>query len=92
MASPSCSGTGGTVPGVDDAEAMGLALDEARRAGDRGEIPVGAVVVVGDLVVASAGNERESVRQRPGSPHTLAELVIDDGRIYFVLKGLRCCS
>lgn len=38
---------------------MQLALDEARRAGERGDIPVGAVVLVGDEVVAQAGNERE---------------------------------
>tara|TARA_R110002049_G_scaffold10127_8_gene50612 strand:- start:791 stop:1243 length:453 start_codon:yes stop_codon:yes gene_type:complete len=37
---------------------MDRALDEARRAGARGEVPVGAVVVAPDgQVVASAGNE-----------------------------------
>ncbi len=35
---------------------MGLALDEARAAGARGEVPVGAVVVRGDEVLARAGN------------------------------------
>ncbi|HEV2558950.1 MAG TPA: nucleoside deaminase [Microvirga sp.] len=35
---------------------MGLALDEARAAAARGEVPVGAVVVRGGEVIASAGN------------------------------------
>jgi tRNA(Arg) A34 adenosine deaminase TadA len=36
---------------------MGLALDEARAAGERGEIPVGAVIVRDGAVLAQAGNE-----------------------------------
>jgi tRNA(adenine34) deaminase len=44
--------------------AMDLALEEARRAAEGGDIPVGAVVLVGDAVVARAGNERER-RQDP---------------------------
>ena len=35
---------------------MEAALDEARAAGLRGEVPVGAVVVRGDAIVARAGN------------------------------------
>lgn len=35
---------------------MAIALEEARAAGLRGEVPVGAVVVLGDRVVAQAGN------------------------------------
>lgn len=35
---------------------MDLALEEARTAGERGEIPIGAVVVLGGNVVARAGN------------------------------------
>ena len=49
---------------VDDAAAMAIALEEARRAGARGDVPVGAVVVHDGQVVASAGNEREH-RQDP---------------------------
>jgi tRNA(adenine34) deaminase len=36
---------------------MGAALEEARLAGERGEIPVGAVIVRGGAIVARAGNE-----------------------------------
>ncbi|MBS3979710.1 MAG: nucleoside deaminase [Rhodobacteraceae bacterium] len=35
---------------------MGLALDEAQAAACRGEVPVGAVVVQGERVLARAGN------------------------------------
>jgi cytidine deaminase len=35
---------------------MALALDEARAAAGRGEVPVGAVIVRGDEVLARAGN------------------------------------
>ncbi len=35
---------------------MALALDEARAAASRGEVPVGAVVVRGERVLARAGN------------------------------------
>lgn len=35
---------------------MALALDEARAAGQRGEVPIGAVVVLNNTVIARAGN------------------------------------
>ncbi|KAA1178284.1 nucleoside deaminase [Rhizobium tropici] len=35
---------------------MELALAEARRAGERGEVPIGAVVVLDSEVIATAGN------------------------------------
>lgn len=38
---------------------MKLALDEARLASAAGEVPIGAVLVVGDAVVARAHNRRE---------------------------------
>ena len=38
---------------------MRLALDEAERAAERGEVPIGAVVAREGEVVAAAGNERE---------------------------------
>jgi len=39
-----------------DVSFMQIALDEARAAGARGEVPVGAVLVRGDEVLARAGN------------------------------------
>jgi tRNA(adenine34) deaminase len=35
---------------------MGIALDEARAAGKRGEVPIGAVIVRDGAVIARAGN------------------------------------
>ena len=35
---------------------MDMALDEARAAGERGEVPVGCVVVRGGAIIARAGN------------------------------------
>jgi tRNA(adenine34) deaminase len=42
-----------------DERFMRLALGEAERAGERGEAPIGAVIVRDGDVVAAAGNERE---------------------------------
>jgi tRNA(adenine34) deaminase len=39
---------------------MAMALDEARRAGAMGEVPIGAVVVCDGAVVAGAHNRRET--------------------------------
>ncbi|MBO5261523.1 MAG: nucleoside deaminase [Clostridia bacterium] len=38
---------------------MGLALDEAKKAAAQDEVPVGAIIVRGDEVIASAYNTRE---------------------------------
>ena len=50
---------------------MRLALEEARAAGAEGDVPVGAVVVRGDEVVARAGNARE----REQDPTAHAEIL-----------------
>jgi tRNA(adenine34) deaminase len=47
-----------------DEHFMLLALREAERAGEAGDVPIGAVVVHGGEVVGAAGNERE-VRADP---------------------------
>ena len=41
---------------------MELALEEARRAYAKGEVPIGAVLVIDDKVVAKAHNTREENR------------------------------
>jgi tRNA(adenine34) deaminase len=50
---------------------MDLALAEARRCLEWGDVPVGAVVVHGDRVLGAAGNERE----RTQDPTAHAEIV-----------------
>ncbi len=56
----------------EDRRFMTLALDEARRAAEQGEVPIGAVVVIGGEVVASRGNERE----RRHDPTAHAEMLV----------------
>ena len=57
---------------MDDHAAMGLALDEARAAFDHGDVPVGAVLLMGDRVVARRHNERETTND----PIAHAELLV----------------
>lgn len=47
---------GMTGPNGDDLKFMQAAMDEARSAGERGEVPVGALVVIDDEIVARTGN------------------------------------
>ncbi len=56
---------------IDDEAAMAVALDGARAAGEAGEVPVGAVVVVDGRIVARRGNQREAT----GDPTAHAEVL-----------------
>lgn len=56
---------------LDNAELMDLALAEARKAAELGEVPVGAVVALGKEVLAARHNER----QRLCDPTAHAELL-----------------
>jgi tRNA(adenine34) deaminase len=60
------------VTGLTDDEAMGLALAEAQRAVDHGDVPVGAVALVAGGVVAADHNRREEL----GDPTAHAELLV----------------
>jgi tRNA(adenine34) deaminase len=62
---------GGNQVGERELAFMRRALAAAELAGGRGEVPVGAVVVVGDEVVAVAHNERET----GGDPTAHAEIL-----------------
>jgi len=53
-----------------DESFMRIALQEANKAFDEGEIPVGAVIVLNDTVIASAHNTKE----RNGDPTAHAEI------------------
>jgi len=57
---------------VTDVEAMALALAEARSALSHGDVPVGAVALVGGEVVAADHNRREE----RGDPTAHAELLV----------------
>ena len=56
---------------MDDRDWMRLALEQARRAAEMGEVPVGAVVVRGDELLGLAHNRREV----DGDPLAHAELL-----------------
>ena len=60
------------LPGVDDLDAMRLALAEAEAATTHGDVPVGAVILAGERVVAARHNERE----RLGDPTAHAEVLV----------------
>jgi tRNA(adenine34) deaminase len=80
---------------------MHLALEEAARAAERGEVPVGAVIVRGDTVLARAGNLREG----SSDPTAHAELLalrlaaqalgtwrLDGCRVYVTLEPCAMCA
>jgi tRNA(adenine34) deaminase len=56
---------------VNDLQAMELALEDASKAPEHGDVPVGAVVILDDQVLATAHNERE----KTGDPSAHAELL-----------------
>ncbi len=64
----------GGIDGPDgtDLAMMRLALHEARRAAERGEVPVGAVVARGIEVISSAHNEREATNDPTAHAELLA--------------------
>lgn len=55
-----------------DEEAMSLALQQAKTAYDLGEVPIGAVVVLGDEVIAYAHNEVEGSNDASAHAEMLA--------------------
>lgn len=91
-----------TDPGaMDELGAMAVALEEARAAGAAGEVPVGAVVLVGGRIVAQAGNARE----RSGDPTAHAEILalraaaeaagtwrLDDATLVVTLEPCPMCA
>jgi tRNA(adenine34) deaminase len=51
---------------------MAAALDEARAAADRGEVPVGAVIVLDGIIVARAGNRTRELNDPTAHAEMLA--------------------
>ena len=84
-----------------DERLMGLALDEARRCLEWGDVPIGAVVARGEVVLGAAGNQRE----RLGDPTAHAEILalreasrqvgrwrLDGCTVYVTLEPCAMCS
>ncbi len=67
---------------------MRAALDEARRSGDWGDVPVGAVVAGGEEIVARAGNGRERLRDPTAHAEVLALREASGRRGSWRLDGL----
>lgn len=80
---------------------MRIALEEAQRAGDDGDIPVGCVIVRGDEIIAQAGNDI----QRSGDPtrhaehiaimdavRTIGEKFLTDCTLYVTLEPCAMCA
>jgi tRNA(adenine34) deaminase len=57
---------------LSDEDAMALALVEARAASEEGEVPVGAVALIGGKVVAARHNEREGAADPTAHAEILA--------------------
>lgn len=86
---------------MNDIAAMRLALDEARRAAAHRDVPVGAVVVHDDRVIALACNERE-LRNDPtahaellalcGAADQLGTWRLDGCTLYVTLEPCTMCA
>jgi tRNA(adenine34) deaminase len=86
---------------INDSEYMRLALSAAREAARRGEIPVGAVIVSGGEVIASAFNDREE-RQTPlghaeitaiqSAAQNLGSWRLDEAELYVTLEPCIMCA
>ena len=86
MIIPVCAGNRLIIAGMDDEAYMRMALDEARKAGEMGEVPIGAVVVYEPIdagtrrplaeprVIARAGNRREQAKDPAGHAEFVAML------------------
>jgi len=86
---------------MDDAQAMRLAINEARAALEHGDVPVGAVVVRGDTVIAAAHNERERLQDPSAHAEVLALRAaaaatgswrLDGATLYVTLEPCMACA
>jgi tRNA(adenine34) deaminase len=84
-----------------DIEFMRLALGEAQRARVRGEVPVGAVIVKGDQVVATGGNAPIGLHDPSAHAEMLAlraagqalqNYRLDDTVLYVTLEPCLMCA
>jgi tRNA(adenine34) deaminase len=88
-------------PRDDERAAMDVALEEARAAAARGDVPVGAVVLAGGRIVARAGNEREhrgdptahaEVLALRAAAETLGTWRLDDATLVVTLEPCPMCA
>ncbi len=56
---------------MDETFFMKVAIEEAKKAAEKGEVPIGAVAVLDNLMIESAHNERESTKNPLGHAELL---------------------
>ncbi|WAA12312.1 tRNA adenosine(34) deaminase TadA [Fervidibacillus halotolerans] len=80
---------------------MSLALEEAKKAGEENEVPIGCVIVVGDEVIAKGRNVRESKQNALGHAeiiaiHEACEKLgtwrLEDAELYVTLEPCPMCA
>lgn len=84
----------------DDYRYMGLALAEARKAFDEGEVPIGAVVVAKGRIVASAHNMTEALTDVTAHAEMLAITAaqaalgkyLDEATLYVTVEPCTMCA
>ena len=85
---------------MNDLKYMNLALDEAKKAFDEGEVPVGAIIVRNGKIVVVAHNNREVANDATGHAETLAirkacEIIgswrLEDCELYVTLEPCPMC-
>jgi len=90
-----------SLAGKQDLLFMGLALEEARKAAEAGEIPVGAVLVIGDEIIARAHNARETTHDATAHAEVLAIRAacgklgrwrLPDATLYVTLEPCPMCA
>ena len=86
---------------MDDQALMQLALSAARRAGELGEVPVGAVLTIGERVIVTAHNERERLHDPTAHAEILAlkrasrilgRWRLSDASLYVTLEPCPMCA
>ena len=84
-----------------DTEYMQIALDEAQKAYDEGEIPIGAVLVYKDVILAADHNRCEAtfdptshaeVNVIRAASHFLSKWRLTDTRLYVTIEPCPMCA
>ena len=84
-----------------DSKFMAIALEEARLAGEAGDVPVGACVAVGDQLIARGRNRREEkgdplahaeVEALRAAAQTLGSWNLSEATLYVTLEPCPMCT
>ena len=79
-----------------DTEYMMLALEEARKAEAEGEIPIGALVVYRDLIIAAAHNEKEGTHDPTAQAEMTARFLgtwrLTGASLYVTIEPCPMCA